>query len=146
MTHRIVEPASARTILSDITSSRHYIIAARPRRRTKTRHRKWPSETEGRTGSFAVPSGTRRLAPIIGMGPVGGDFGDASGANAGDQTSWLGRGDSNSRIQRHARNIHSRKDWTSAANGASVRHAIGTVWPYLDPRPAGDAATVGLRS
>jgi len=59
------------------------------RRHTKTRHRKWPSETEGRNGSVAVPSGTRRLAPIIEWGPVGGDFGDASGANAGDQTSWL---------------------------------------------------------
>src|SRR5262249_5570350 len=56
---------------------RHQLLGT-ARRHTKTRHRKWPSETEGRNGSVAVPSG-----------PVGGDFGDASGANAGDQTSWL---------------------------------------------------------
>src|SRR6516164_1067739 len=38
--------------------------------RPKTRHQKWPSETESRNDAFVARSGTRRLSLIRRMGPI----------------------------------------------------------------------------
>jgi hypothetical protein len=48
-----------------------------------------PAETEPGDDSFAAQSGIRRPNPIMGKGPVRGDFGDPPGSNAGDRTGWL---------------------------------------------------------
>src|SRR6516164_3817088 len=66
--------------------------------RPKTRHQKWPSETESRNDAFVARSGTRRLSLIRRVGPICADFGGPPANNGGDRTGWLGWEDSNSEM------------------------------------------------
>src|SRR5262249_2087848 len=54
--------------------------------RPKTRHQKWPSETESRNDAFVARSGSRRLSLIRRMGPICADFGGPPANNGGDRT------------------------------------------------------------
>src|SRR6516225_1113101 len=54
--------------------------------RPKTRHQKWPSETESRNDAFVARSGTRRLSLIRRVGPICADFGGPPANNGGDRT------------------------------------------------------------
>ena len=60
----------------------------------------------------------------------------------------LGRGEPSfnpEMLRQQKPDIPCRNDWTSAANRASVSSVDVALLPRLGSRPAGDAATVGLR-
>src|SRR6266566_8194187 len=71
--------------------------------RPKTRHQKWPSETENRNDAPVARSGTRRLSLIRRMGPICADFGGPPANTGEDRTGWLRWSDSNSEMS--AQNI-----------------------------------------
>src|SRR5438132_8258942 len=50
--------------------------------RPKTRHQKWPSETENRNDAPVARSGTWRLSLIRRMGPICADFGGGKSSSA----------------------------------------------------------------
>jgi len=61
-----------------------------------------------------------------------------------DWNGWLGRQDSNSRVQRRGPDhkggrpcgtFFCKKDWTSAAHRASVSSSMPADWPHRDPPP-----------
>src|SRR2546421_10177388 len=62
----------------------------------KTRHEKWPLETEGRNDAFLARSGTRRPSQIPQIARNRAVSGGGTTHNGGDRTGWLGWQDSNS--------------------------------------------------
>src|SRR5439155_25112623 len=57
--------------------------------RPKTRHQKWPSETENRNDAPVARSGTWRLSLIQRMGPICADFGGPPANTGEDRTGCL---------------------------------------------------------
>ena len=106
--------------------------------RPKTRHQKWPSETENRNDAPVARSGTRRLSLIRRMGPICADFGGGKSSSAASAATRRARSNPVSfmsmpsgNMPRKVSQVRESTHSASSADREKKMASIGRRWPLL---------------